>query len=142
MRPARYDLRVDRYVPFVQTFDLEGFDLTAPGVNPYFAAQVRIVRDAGQATAGGAAAPPLLDLPLVTNDATGIRIMGVRVQDGIPVTTVRVYITQEDVTKLPLAGERGNDVKLFWDLQFSTDQVLKGFLLVGDVNVLARVTYV
>lgn len=139
MRPARYDLLADRYVSFVQTFDLEGYDLTAANANPFFAAQVRPIRDAGIQDSGPV--PPLIDLPMVANDSTGIKVLGVRQQDGVPITTIRMFIDQQVMKALPYAAERGDDMPLAWDLQFSAVNVVKGYLLFGDFIVVARATF-
>ncbi|KQM37611.1 hypothetical protein [Sphingomonas sp. Leaf10] len=139
MRPVRYDLRANRYVPFVQSFDLEGYDLTAPGAAPFFAAQIRSPQSVVVADDGPT--EPVVNLPLVTTDDTGIRIMGVRTENGVPTTTIRLFIDQLAMKALPRTGEPGDDVRLVWDLQFASVSVVKGYLLFGDFLVLERATY-
>lgn len=139
MRPARYDIYADRNVPFIQNFDLVGYDLTAPGAAPFFAAQVRFYRDAGYN--GVAATPPILDLKLVAQGTPGISIVSVRTENGVPITTFQIFINDDAMKTLPRSGEVGDDLHLVWDLAFGGAQIDRGFLMAGDFIVVARATF-
>lgn len=138
MRPERLDLYADRYVAFVHELDLEGYDLIADK-SAFFAAQVRPIRDAGIVDAGPV--PPMIDLPLVTDNSTGVRIMSVRTENGVPITTIRLFIDQLAMKGLPFGAERGEADTFAWDLQFAAINVVKGYLAWGKFIVEPRVTF-
>lgn len=120
---ARLDLAVWRND---ETYEFKlrvrGLDLSSAALR----AQVRQAPDAP-----GAA---LVDLFQVQNaNAEGVRLAGVAVEAGIPVSDVRICIDKATRAALPYAGELGDSIALTW--VFTINGVTR---LVGDFVVLAH----
>lgn len=120
---ARLDLSIwrnDEVYEFKLT--VRGLDLTGQSLR----AQIRLAPD----TPGAA----LADLYTVTSaTAEGIRLAGVSMIGGIPVSDVRIRINKTTRQAFPYAGEVGDSAKLAWAMSFA-DQTR----LVGNVFVLAH----
>ena len=120
---ARLDLRIWRNDPvyekkiLVRGLDLRGVALTA---------QVRLGRD----TPGA----PLIDLAKVDGATEqGLRVAGVSFDTGMPVTDLRIRISQETRRALPYTGEAGSSTTLEWAMVIDTQT-----RVVGQVVILAH----
>lgn len=124
------DLVANRWEPFVHTIDFVGFDWSAAN----FIAQVRMTRDA----TGSA----LVDLSTVGSVGTeGITVVEVVMTAGVPTTTVSMRINEATMEALPAAGEVGDDIVLYWDMQVTPSGGVKARWLEGTFTVHAGVTH-
>jgi hypothetical protein len=128
---GRCDLLANRWEPLVRTFAFEDRDFTGAS----FIAQVRLTRDA----AGSA----LISLATVGSVGTeGIAIVGVETDsDGVDTTTILMRINEATMEALPAAGEVGEDVTLYWDMQITPSGGSKYRALEGEFVVHAGVTH-
>ena len=104
---AYLPIAADRSGACVRTIYFSGFDLTSVPL----AMQVRLHPDQPGA--------PLIDLAQVSNDAQGVRLMGVSTVTGVPVSEVRIWIsevTMEDSAAVPYTGEIGQASELSYGL--------------------------
>jgi hypothetical protein len=126
---GRRDLVANRWEPFVHTIDFEGFNFTGAT----FIMQVRLMRDAPGS--------PLVDLGTVGGVGTeGITLTGVATVNGASVSSVSIRINEATVEGLPAAGEIGDDLDLFYDLQITPAGGVKYRALEGAFTVHAGVT--
>ncbi len=66
---------------------------------------------------GDAAGPALIDLVKVTNgNAEGLRVAGVRIEGGVPVSDLRIRINKSTRQALPYMGEAGDAAQLEYAL--------------------------
>jgi hypothetical protein len=147
--PGRYDLKADRWVACIRTFNFVGLDLTGA----VFLANVRLKPDASGA--------PLVLLNNAAAGAEGIRFVGVWTQtiqqhidagrihavpphfeltDTVPLSTVEMRINETTMEGLPWGPERGDDAALAWDLHVTPTGGIKDKYLGGDFIVRAGVT--
>jgi len=126
---ARKNLTVDRWVPFVYSIDILGFNLTGAA----FRSQVRLYPDA--------AGDPLLNLPQVTDGANGVRFLGINIAGPRVVSTVQLQIDAEALAGLPSGAEAGDDIDLAWDLIVTPANDVAGRWLFGTFTVRAGVTH-
>lgn len=106
---ARLDLRVWRNDDvYEHQLRVRGMDLSTLALRM----QVRLGPDIPGA--------PLIDLGKVANgNAQGLRVAGVAVEDGLPVTDLRIRINKSTLQAMPYSGEIGDATTLSYALQIS-----------------------
>ncbi|WP_294312732.1 hypothetical protein [uncultured Sphingomonas sp.] len=123
---ATLPIEADRYVACVRQIYIRGMDLTGVAMR----AQVRQIGDTPDA--------PLVDLQTVTNgNAEGLRLVGVDIVDGLPVSHVEMVINETTLQRLPYLGELGDATRLAWDWQLTLagrkQRIARGdFVITGD----------
>jgi hypothetical protein len=112
---ATVPMAARRWEPCVRTIRIRGLDLT-PIVNKVATGgldllmQVRLAPD----TPGA----PLVNLPLVATAGTeGLRVSGVTLDNGAPVSTIELRINEPTMEGLPFSGEVGDPTTLYYGLQ-------------------------
>lgn len=100
---------------------IRGLDLTLSTLGM----QIRLGRDVP--------GPPLAALGKVTNgNAEGLRVAGVTIKDGVPVTDLRIRINRSTRQALPYSGEMGSDTALEYALVIDRQTRLVGrFILLA-----------
>lgn len=162
-QPARVDINADRWVACIRYLSFIGIDFTGAT----FAAQVRQVPDAGGSPlvdlatttnssaegvklfyAGSAtiaahiAAGRLEEIPDAINPATGVDYAS---GDTVTLSWVRIRINETTMEGLPYPdqvgqGERGDNVKLAWDMHATPSGGTKDKYVGGDLVVRAGAT--
>ena len=144
------DIDSDRWTAFEETWEFQGEDFTGA----VFSAQVRQTNDA--------TGLPLIDLATVLSaSAQGLRIIcagsatvsahiaagrlsevpeGLTGASLLALSQVGVRINEATMEALPIAGERGADLILAWDLHVTPSGGLKRKYLGGRFTVLAGAT--
>jgi len=118
-----------RWQALATTIRFAGVDLTGAE----FRLQVRLLPN----TPGGA----LVDLATVASAAAeGVRLIGVEMIDGNPVSMVGIRINETTMEGLPFTGELGDDSVFAWDMQVTPAGGLKAKWIGGDFIVEAAVT--
>ena len=120
---ATVPMAARRWEPCVRTIRIRGLDLT-PIVNKMATGgldllmQVRLAFD----TPGA----PLVNLPLVaTANTEGLRVTGVAVEDGVPVSTIELRINEPTMEGLPFSGEVGDPSSFYYGLQVTFGNLKK-----------------
>jgi hypothetical protein len=108
---ARLELYAFRNDPFCVTMEIIGEDLS----DATFAFAVKLYAD----QTGSALLGPLG--MTTTEGAEGIRIVDVLTVEGVPYTLLEIIATKAHVQALPAADEAGDDVTLYYDLQWTPD---------------------
>lgn len=155
--PALINWGADRYVPFVRSFSMIGYDFTGAT----FAAQVRDRKDGGALRA---------DLGTVTTSAQGVRLIfggtntvanhitsnhltsdiynlvnintGVKyvAADNVVLSYLRITINEATMEAMPFGTDIGDDKLLYWDLHITPSGGTKDLYVAGDFLVRAGVT--
>lgn len=123
---AYLPIEADRYGACVRQIYIRGLDVSGMPMR----AQVRV--------GGDTPGVPLVDLATVTNgNAEGLRLVGVDVVDGLPISHVELVINETTMEGLPYVGEVGSATELRWDWQITRagrkERIAKGeFIITGD----------
>jgi hypothetical protein len=147
--PGRYDIKADRWVACIRTFNFVGLDFTGAT----FLSNVRLEPDAPGA--------PLVLLNNAAAGAEGLRLVGVWTQtiqqhidagrihsvpphykltDTVPLSTVEMRVNETTMEGLPYPGERGDDATLAWDIHITPTGGVKDKYLGGNFVVRAGAT--
>lgn len=99
MTPATIELRVNRRRAVRIKFRIKGYDLGLSG--SAFRGQVRQYPEAG--------GDPIINLPQVTDTSNGIKLLGVEVVDGVPISILQMQISPSTMASgaIPPAGKAG-----------------------------------
>lgn len=135
---GRRDLVANRWEPFVHVFRFEGISLTGATM----AAEVRDRKDGGYqrvalATVGSATLQGLYLVSVANEDVDFGGDIGVV---NVPVSTVSMRIDEAPMEAMAVAGEAGDDGKIWWDLQITPAGGVKCRRLEGSFTVKAGVT--
>lgn len=134
MTAATLDIAVDRWAPFSDSINFEGFDFTGGT----FSLQARLYRDAP--------GDPLISLTNSTAPAQGLSV-AVTTTDGVPTSVLAIRINETTLEGvLPFAvtdgapnRKAGTDVELVWDLQITATGFPKARWLEGVFTINAGV---
>ena len=148
----RVDFGADRYVPFIRTIAIIGFDLTGAS----FASQIRDRRDGGTLradllTVGSASAEGVrliyAGTDTVANHITAGRLTQAQADsqgwagtDSKTMSQIGIRINESTMESLPFGDPPGENEKLYWDLQITPPGGTKDVYASGDFVVRAGVT--
>lgn len=128
MPAGRLDLRVERRTPYIPgTIDFVGMDFAGAA----FKLEVRTEKD----TEGTA----LISIAGASAGSEGISVTTTE-DDGITTSHVQIQINEATIEALPFAGERGDDLELWWDFHITPSGGTKRNWLGGKFIVRAGVT--
>lgn len=156
--PARLDWGADRYVPFIRTMALVGYDLTGAA----FIMQVRDRKDGGTlradlATVASASAEGVRlvyagsdtvaahvtagrltnAIYEAVNSATGAKYAAA---DIVAVSQIGIRINETTMEAMPLGDPAGSNELLYWDIQITPLGSTKDVYAYGNFAVRAGVT--
>lgn len=136
LQTATVDLTANRWEPFVDPTDFEGYDYSAAT----FAMQVRLYRDAP--------GDPLISLTNATAGSQGVSVSVATDDDDQPISTVTIQIDEATLEAvLPFAvtsgspnRKAGTDLELYYDLQITGGGHTKLRRMEGTFTIKAGVT--
>lgn len=150
--PARVDFGGDRFVAFIRTLTIIGYDFTAAAFN----AQVRDRKDGGTLradlttqTLASAEGVRLIygGTDTVANHITAARMsqaqadaLGYTSAQNVTLSQLGIRINETTMEAMPFGTERGDDISLYWDLHITPSGGIKDKYAGGDFLVRAGVT--
>lgn len=150
--PAKIDFGADRFVAFIRTLVLIGYDFTAAA----FALQVRDRKDGGavRADLGTAASAAAEGVRLIFGGTATAAAhiaagrltqeqadqLGAAAGDNVLLSHLGIRINESTVEAMPFGTERGDDLPLYWDLHITPSGGIKDKYAGGDFTVRAGVT--